>query len=200
MAGPYKKEFIMKKISILAICFFVASSMSTAHASTIETFDTKASATELLNFDVFTGDNNTRYGFARSEDIFFNGFNTSNSISLKDTSLVILNFDYYERASSNIEDIGLTWAWTFYDVLGNIAGSRKYTTTGVGTVLNMDLIAEGLTGVTSIQLSHPDGHMYIDNLEYDVSAVPVPAALFLFAPALLGFMGFRRKAVDIAAA
>ena len=33
---------------------------------------------------------------------------------------------------------------------------------------------------------------------YDVhhagtSAVPVPAALFLFAPALLGFLGFRRK-------
>lgn len=28
----------------------------------------------------------------------------------------------------------------------------------------------------------------------DVSAVPVPAAAFLFAPALLGFMGLRRKA------
>jgi hypothetical protein len=27
-----------------------------------------------------------------------------------------------------------------------------------------------------------------------VSAVPVPAAAFLFAPALLGFMGLRRKA------
>jgi len=33
-------------------------------------------------------------------------------------------------------------------------------------------------------------------LKYDVSvsAVPVPAALFLFAPALLGFFGLRRKA------
>jgi hypothetical protein len=33
-------------------------------------------------------------------------------------------------------------------------------------------------------------------LEYDVSvnAVPVPAALLLFAPALLGFFGLRRKA------
>ena len=33
-------------------------------------------------------------------------------------------------------------------------------------------------------------------LSYDlsVSAVPVPAALFLFAPALLGFFGLRRKA------
>jgi len=31
------------------------------------------------------------------------------------------------------------------------------------------------------------------------SAVPVPAALFLFAPALLGFMGFRRKTRALAA-
>jgi len=32
------------------------------------------------------------------------------------------------------------------------------------------------------------------------SAVPLPAAVWLFGPALLGFMGFRRKAVDTAAA
>ena len=42
----------------------------------------------------------------------------------------------------------------------------------------------------------------LDNLGYTVSvqAVPVPAALFLFAPALLGFLGLRRKsAVAVAA-
>ena len=33
----------------------------------------------------------------------------------------------------------------------------------------------------------------------DVSAVPVPAALFMFTPALLGFMGFRRKAKNLVA-
>jgi hypothetical protein len=32
------------------------------------------------------------------------------------------------------------------------------------------------------------------NLTASVSEVPVPAALFLFAPALLGFLGLRRKA------
>jgi len=32
-------------------------------------------------------------------------------------------------------------------------------------------------------------------VEYDsLSAVPIPAALFMFAPALLGFIGFRRRA------
>ena len=33
----------------------------------------------------------------------------------------------------------------------------------------------------------------IGNMSFGVSAVPVPAALFLFAPALLGFLGLRRK-------
>ena len=39
-------------------------------------------------------------------------------------------------------------------------------------------------------------------LKYDlsISAVPVPAALWLFAPALMGFFGLRRKANKMAAA
>jgi hypothetical protein len=36
------------------------------------------------------------------------------------------------------------------------------------------------------------------NLTASVSEVPVPAALFLFAPALLGFLGLRRKATPAA--
>ena len=41
-----------------------------------------------------------------------------------------------------------------------------------------------------------------DVLKYDlsISAVPVPAALWLFAPALMGFFGLRRKAQKTAAA
>lgn len=40
------------------------------------------------------------------------------------------------------------------------------------------------------------GGIYADNFTFEssVSEVPVPAAAFLFAPALLGFMGLRRKA------
>jgi len=35
--------------------------------------------------------------------------------------------------------------------------------------------------------------------QIEVSAVPLPAALWLFGPALLGFIGFRRKAVNVEA-
>lgn len=43
---------------------------------------------------------------------------------------------------------------------------------------------------------------YRDNvggMSLNVSEVPVPAAAFLFAPALLGFLGLRRKAKNTAA-
>ncbi|HDY85329.1 MAG TPA: hypothetical protein ENH74_06580, partial [Methylophaga sp.] len=39
----------------------------------------------------------------------------------------------------------------------------------------------------------------VGGMSLNVSAVPVPAAALLFAPALLGFMGLRRKAKNILA-
>lgn len=60
-----------------------------------------------------------------------------------------------------------------------------------------------ITGDTSFTAMLVGGVTYVvdiidatrDVFKYDVSvsAVPVPAALFLFAPALLGFLGVRRK-------
>lgn len=60
-----------------------------------------------------------------------------------------------------------------------------------------------ITGDTSFTAILTAGVEYVldivdatrDVFKYDVSvsAVPVPAALFLFAPALLGFLGLRRK-------
>jgi len=43
------------------------------------------------------------------------------------------------------------------------------------------------------ELNNGSGEVYSYVIEKPVSAVPVPAAAFLFAPALLGFMGLRRK-------
>jgi len=52
-----------------------------------------------------------------------------------------------------------------------------------------------------LSFSHAGGDnigILLDNVS--VSAVPLPAALFLFAPALLGFLGLRRKSALAAAA
>ena len=54
----------------------------------------------------------------------------------------------------------------------------------------MNCYPHGLGSITSGYSYYDAGYfLYTD----DVSAVPIPAAAFMFAPALLGFLGFRRK-------
>jgi hypothetical protein len=53
-------------------------------------------------------------------------------------------------------------------------------------------------GISKVEVNF-GGSGALDNFVYSISEVPVPAAAFLFAPALLGFMGLRRKAKKIAA-
>jgi len=43
------------------------------------------------------------------------------------------------------------------------------------------------------QFKNPKELSHFSTYGTDISAIPIPAALWLFAPALLGFMGFRRR-------
>ncbi|MBL1321258.1 MAG: hypothetical protein COA63_009395 [Methylophaga sp.] len=52
----------------------------------------------------------------------------------------------------------------------------------------------GARSVSWIQTSSFLGFHQFDNININVSSVPIPAAAFMFAPALLGFLGLRRKA------
>jgi hypothetical protein len=50
-----------------------------------------------------------------------------------------------------------------------------------------------LIGLNHIQNRDFANVTFLDWTQSSVSTVPVPAALFMFAPALLGFLGLRRK-------
>ena len=72
--------------------------------------------------------------------------------------------------------------------------------TGLGTGAPRELgtnVAYGVNWVFGDTLSNyvsgDDGYI-VANASVSVSAVPIPAAAFMFAPALLGFLGLRRKA------
>lgn len=74
--------------------------------------------------------------------------------------------------------------------------------------LNVDIFSPNWTGIDAFRIwtggdyaAYPglDGlgqHWVLDNINInaEISEVPLPAAAFLFAPALLGFMGLRRMA------
>jgi hypothetical protein len=64
-----------------------------------------------------------------------------------------------------------------FSSLSVLLGAGSYTISGITTLSPFG------SGGAAVQLS-----------SVDVSAVPIPAAALLFAPALLGFMGLRRKA------
>lgn len=51
-----------------------------------------------------------------------------------------------------------------------------------------------LIGLSHIRNRNYANVTFLDWTQSSVSAVPIPAALFMFAPALLGFFGLRRKA------
>tara|TARA_R110001583_G_scaffold41891_1_gene133121 strand:- start:15106 stop:15675 length:570 start_codon:yes stop_codon:yes gene_type:complete len=84
----------------------------------------------------------------------------------------------------SIFDAALSTIWS--QVFSGAAGTHEIFNTG--SVLGQ-IVKIQLNGTNYLQLAE------VQVFGNNVSAVPVPAALFLFAPALLGFLGLRRKSV-----
>ncbi len=97
-----------------------------------------------------------------------------------------LSFDLSGNQRNSASD-GLTVKFGDYEYTFNLASNAVWTTFLISSVN----VNEG----DKLSFMHAGGDnigIMLDNVS--VSAVPIPAAAFLFAPALLGFMGLRRKA------
>jgi hypothetical protein len=75
----------------------------------------------------------------------------------------------------------------FLDINGNSVASVAYNL--VGSVFSASLSTQ-LHGVTDVVLA--GGALY-NNISFNVTAVPVPGAIWLFGSALMGFMGVSRR-------
>ncbi|SFK74700.1 hypothetical protein [Methylophaga sulfidovorans] len=82
------------------------------------------------------------------------------------------------------------------------AGTTNIITSNTDRYETADLALLNAVGATFTLLTDATVKFFINDSQYgdniggmslNVSAVPVPAAAFLFAPALLGFMGLRRR-------
>lgn len=161
------------------------------------------SSASTINFFAQSTDVDLRIPPARSIDINYDSSNWASinsatlSVKMRDDSAGIVPlFEYADITSINggadphvySVEVGHHSAWYW-----NIDVS-SYLTLGMASILNFDLVSKrygffGLKGdykFNNAQLS----------VDYNAipNAVPVPAALFLFAPALLGLLGLRRKA------
>lgn len=147
---------------------------------------------------------NDRVGQA-SDGVNFVELDSNNNSSIYQTiattagQAYTLSFDYSPREEqvSETNPINVFWG-------GSLITNPEITGSGVGQLGNVwtnyvfSVIGTGSDVLQFAAAGISDSYGgAIDNVS--VSAVPIPAAAFLFAPALLGFMGLRRKAKNLAA-
>lgn len=202
----------MNKILLATLCCsFGAANAGTLLTETFDPIDATAwtitgGTTEGSGHPEFLDGNALRFSGDNERSANTTGYDVSSggvvSFNLKiggsnDTSLfenadsgedVFFNYSINDGATWNLLHVFDTEDLVFSDTWG---------------LANIDITGAAATTNTLfqwIQSSHNDSrfdHWAIDNVTISndsVSAVPLPAAAFLFGPALLGFMGFRRKA------
>jgi hypothetical protein len=88
------------------------------------------------------------------------------------------------------------FSFSFFDGISttptNFFSSLNTPSNGISTYIFSQVWTGSLFGIGAVDYNDEFKISGI-GVSYDVAAVPVPAAAFLFAPALLGFMGLRRK-------
>ncbi len=118
--------------------------------------------------------------------------NVAENIATMDISDTNIYIDFLSSSSWTISTFN---GFKLTDTLNNIA---NFTSVSINSATNM--VGFSLSNITVLadeiwvnwQGLSFDANTIV-SLDLNTSAVPVPAALFLFAPALLGFLGFRRK-------
>jgi len=186
MAELHIKENVMKKIllSVLLVLSFGANAAvisfgpaSASGSGPLITFNNLVTPTGIVGDAIITlnvnGDFNSDFEYA--------------DVSLDGLSLGRI----FDNNTTNDP-------FNFNNDVGNQSQS---TLTGSATIANLDfaaLIIDGFLNLSFDTSSNVNCCGTVNHLSgtitfNEVSAVPVPAALFLFAPALLGFFGLRRK-------
>jgi MSHA biogenesis protein MshQ len=125
---------------------------------------------------------------------------TIDLLNVTDNSAIIWNSGSYTSLGAGSNLIGAVFASSYIsggagskltgvgDACGGIFSTNSYISLGATNVIGREGCTPGAITPTLV-IDDFGGPIFAS-----VTAVPVPAAAFLFAPALLGFMGLRRKA------
>jgi len=159
----------MKKVMFMIVGMFLSLNVSAATMSWV--------SAPVIDKDNSSVQITAHEGYAADEGIHVDEFkfNVDEAMSV---AAVAIEFYSDQLDISNVTLDGL--AFSFAEVGGGLA---QWT-------IGSTLLAAGDHIIALYVTKALDGAQ----LSVKVSAVPVPAALFLFAPALLGFFGLRRKA------
>jgi len=179
----------MKTISILAVLLTLSFN---ANAALLQDKDiTYSYQVSYTGTGTFTELEGGRYRVGNDVEITNSGALSGATIDFSDTNILLtFSGNGLVRPDRDFSGFVISDAYDgidkFLDVTINAATNVTGFSLSMITVLT-DSITVDLRGFT-----FTDGSI----LSLDInppSAVPIPAALFMFAPALLGFLGFRRK-------
>jgi len=186
MAGLHFMDKLMKKIllSVLLLASFCANAAvisfgptSAGGSGPLITFDNLVTPTSIIGDAIITlnikGDFNSVSEYA---DVSLDGFSLGRIFD-NNTANDAFNFTF---------DVG---------------NQHQSIMTGSAIIANSDFASLILDGLLNLSFNTSSAVDYKGSVTHlsgtitfnEVSAVPVPAALFMFAPALLGFFGLRRK-------
>lgn len=106
---------------------------------------------------------------------------------------------FFSDTSFDLTSAYVTKAWNsgYTRFVGYVGSVQTYLLDVFSTTTSPTLVDFGWSGVTKVTISDLDGtaHTAIDNLVINgaVSAVPVPAAVWLFGTGVLGMVGVNRR-------
>jgi len=137
-------------------------------------------STSSFNFDI----TNAYYGFdSNFETVEFQAGNNNSSLQLSDNGSASSIFSY-DAATNQV-----TYSGFYEDAAFNWI---SFSYTGSNFTIDLTEIAPnglaGFVGTTSLNTAYT-----VDTLQINVSAVPVPAAVWLFGSGIIGLLGIARR-------
>lgn len=180
-----KMSFI--KTLLLAVSISLSFSVSAASLSLTGTTNYNANGfkgtiSEVLNINDFVPGASEGFYVNKPNPTAMSAAHVQTALTAVGSSFLITDFFKIESPASNIlntSSLGISFSGFL----------MKYGTT--------TLIGLFSTPISNLDFLTHDGkdvsHIAYFNTSHLVSEVPLPAALWLFAPALMGFLGFRRR-------
>jgi len=193
-----KKKIIMLALLAFSVSSHAALITSSSDASltgaTVETFNSVANGSysslsvpgaTIVGNTVISSSNG---GYGRGGNNFHNNYGDTQSFDIVFDDTVDA-FGIWGGAYNT------GWNFSVYDSLDNLLESVAVPSSCCASTF----FGIAYSGIAKVTLSNTKSdYVVFDDLTFKasgVSEVPVPAALFMFAPALLGFLGLRRKKI-----
>ena len=136
-------------------------------------------------------------GFWQRNGYAFNAYGESGEFFTFDNAVTLNSLDLTidpDCCGSFLSSLTITLLDSSSNTLSSvIADVQDWVTFSFNVAGVKSVILDGFTDPGIIRDGRPIGHFGLDNIVYNTSPIPLPAAFWLFGSALVGFIGISRR-------